>query len=193
MIACVRCGSPVDQRAVFCGICGQSRVAAPPVAAPGAPSPVGPAARTGMQPVIAVLLGLILLVAIATVAFFVGRGTTDRSAPAAASGPAQTAAAPAPTVTAAPPITPAAAGEPARPDIVRARCIVIDDSGTPLNVRATPNGRILGGLLYGHSVEVVEVSLSRNGRYWSRINVNNPIYRSGWVLSALIDCETVGP
>ena len=145
-----------------------------------------------MQPVIAVLLGLILLVAIAAVAFFVGRGTTDRSAPAAAIGPAQTTAAPAPTVTAAPPVTPAAV-EPARPDIVRARCMVIDDSGTPLNVRATPNGRILGGLLYGHSVEVVEVSLSRNGRYWSRINANNPIYRSGWVLSALIDCETVGP
>ncbi len=191
MIACVRCGSPVDQRAVFCGICGQSRVATPPTA----PAPAAPVARAPLQPVIAILLGLIVVMAIAVAAFFIGRETTD-PVPTVAAGaaPAQSGDAPAPlpAPSTAPPVATAAPAPAVRSDVVRARCTVIDDSGTPLNVRAAPNGRILGGLLYGHTVEVVEVSLSRNGRYWSRINANNPIYRSGWVLSALIDCETVG-
>lgn len=191
MIACLRCGSPVDQRVVFCGICGQSRVGSPP--APAAPQP-----RAAIHPGIAMLLVFILVIAVATAAFVMGRAVSDPPAPVAATvAPSATPqglspAAPASAPAAAPATPPLAAPAPVVPvEPVRARCTVIDDSGTPLNIRASPNGRILGGLLYGQTVEVVGVRLASNGRYWSRINGNNPAGRAGWVSSALLACVPV--
>jgi len=46
------------------------------------------------------------------------------------------------------------------------RCRVMDPSDTPLNVRATPNGRIVGTLKNGYQVVIFERTSDRSGKSW---------------------------
>jgi hypothetical protein len=64
-------------------------------------------------------------------------------------------------------------------------CHVDDSTGTPLNVRSTPNGPILGALNNDTVVTVVETALSR-GQKWVRIvpEIGTP----GWVFHNYLDC-----
>jgi hypothetical protein len=69
------------------------------------------------------------------------------------------------------------------------RCLVTDPSGTPLNVRETPGGRVKATLDNGMVVEIGETGNDAKGRRWARISggrVAGAI--GGWVLYANISC-----
>ncbi len=68
-------------------------------------------------------------------------------------------------------------------------CIVADPTGTPLNLRAVPNGGILGTLANGTGVSV-EGRVSVEGKPWLR--VRGPA-GSGWVVARYLDCTPPAP
>lgn len=68
------------------------------------------------------------------------------------------------------------------------RCYVSDPTGTPLNVRARPYGRILGALNNGTAVRKMESTRDRDGRVWSYVAPLGP-GRSGWVYREYILCD----
>jgi hypothetical protein len=49
------------------------------------------------------------------------------------------------------------------------RCKVTDPTGTPLNVRESPNGKIVGTLANGALVAIVEAKDAANGKPWVKI------------------------
>lgn len=70
------------------------------------------------------------------------------------------------------------------------QCKVTDPTGTPLNVRASPNGRIIGKVRNGTIVYIEQSAADRNGKAWARIGT----YRGrnyvilGWVYREFISC-----
>jgi hypothetical protein len=69
-----------------------------------------------------------------------------------------------------------------------ARCVVTDPTGTPLNIRATPNGRIIGSLYNGTYVRLVNISYDSRGRSWGYVlnwYTGRPF---GWVFRRFISC-----
>lgn len=72
-------------------------------------------------------------------------------------------------------------------------CTVTDPTGTPLNVRAGPNGRILSTLRNGQQVEFIEHRDS-NGQTWALIASFDPgsevLEMDGaWVFRAYVTCD----
>ena len=69
-------------------------------------------------------------------------------------------------------------------------CKVTDPTGTPLNVRQTPNGRIVGTLKNGREVYIEEVSNDDKGKPWARVSVVEKGKKRvlGWVLREFISC-----
>jgi hypothetical protein len=69
-------------------------------------------------------------------------------------------------------------------------CKVTDPTGTPLNVRATPNGRIVGTLQNGREVYIEEASSDDKGKPWAKVSVVNKGKKQvlGWVLREFISC-----
>ena len=68
------------------------------------------------------------------------------------------------------------------------RCKVTDPTGTPLNVRASPNGRITGTLANGTTVAIVESKTAANGKPWVKVeayDIQKPI---GWVFREFVSC-----
>ncbi len=67
-------------------------------------------------------------------------------------------------------------------------CVVNDPTGTPLNVRARPNGPILGALHNGAVVEILDSTFDHRGRPWSYIA---PIEagKRGWVFREFLNCR----
>ena len=65
-------------------------------------------------------------------------------------------------------------------------CVVNDPTGTPLNVRARPNGPILGALYNGASVRVLKTTFD-HGRRWAYIA---PLEagKSGWIFADYLTC-----
>lgn len=63
----------------------------------------------------------------------------------------------------------------------QAECAVTDPTGTPLNIRATPNGRIVGTLRNGTRVSIETVTYDSQGRAWANIGI-------GWVFREFIRC-----
>jgi Bacterial SH3 domain len=70
------------------------------------------------------------------------------------------------------------------------RCQVTDPTGTPLNVRSSPNGRVINQLRNGKNVQILAVSSDAKGRSWARIGgYHNGVYREwGWVYREFISC-----
>jgi hypothetical protein len=67
-------------------------------------------------------------------------------------------------------------------------CRVTDPTGTPLNVRTTPNGHVVGTLNNGIEVSVLDHASDRSGKAWVYVGTyddNKPI---GWVYREFIDC-----
>jgi SH3 domain-containing protein len=70
----------------------------------------------------------------------------------------------------------------------QSRCRVMDPTGTPLNVRTTPNGHIVGTLNNGDQVTVLDRTSDRKGKAWVYVGNyenNKPI---GWVFREFIAC-----
>lgn len=68
------------------------------------------------------------------------------------------------------------------------RCRVMDPTGTPLNIRETPGGRVVGTLPNGMLVAHSETVRDRRGRAWAFLHdrvSGNPI---GWVYREFIAC-----
>jgi hypothetical protein len=73
-------------------------------------------------------------------------------------------------------------------------CTVKDPTGTPLNVRASPNGRILATLKDGQVIEVVDHQ-DVDGKRWARIAAFNPdsavlSVEGGWVFARYLRCDS---
>lgn len=68
-------------------------------------------------------------------------------------------------------------------------CRVLDPTGTPLNVRTSPSGRIVGALRHGMIVTVLDRSTDRQGRSWVYVGREDstPV---GWVYDNYIDCRS---
>jgi hypothetical protein len=60
-------------------------------------------------------------------------------------------------------------------------CIVTDPTGTPLNIRSSPNGEIVGTLRNGTSVSIQNIAYDSQGRPWAYIGV-------GWVFREFVSC-----
>ena len=68
------------------------------------------------------------------------------------------------------------------------RCKVTDPTGTPLNVRESPNRKIVGTLANGALVAIVESKDAVNGKPWVKIvdaKTKKPI---GWVFREFVSC-----
>jgi uncharacterized protein len=71
-------------------------------------------------------------------------------------------------------------------------CRVTDPTGTPLNIRTTPNGQIVGTLNNGDLVSVLDRTSDRTGKSWVYVGDfedNKPI---GWVYREFIACGLNG-
>ncbi|MGK7926373.1 MAG: SH3 domain-containing protein [Spirulina sp.] len=69
-------------------------------------------------------------------------------------------------------------------------CQVTDPTGTPLNVRNRPNGRVINALRNGREVYILEIAYDNQNRPWARVG---GYYRGeyriwGWVLREFISC-----
>ena len=70
------------------------------------------------------------------------------------------------------------------------KCIVTDPSGTPLNVRSAPGGKILTTLSNGVTVVIDETQKDAKGREWARIVsiTADPKAKGGWIAKDLVSC-----
>ncbi len=66
-----------------------------------------------------------------------------------------------------------------------ADCTVADPTGTPLNVRAEPKGRILSVLENGIAVQVTDETWA-GGKRWVRVSADDGT--RGWVFADYLDC-----
>lgn len=70
------------------------------------------------------------------------------------------------------------------------RCKITDPTGTPLNVRSAPNGRILRKIANGTVVYIEQTSYDSRNRAWAQISI--PARRGrrvlGWVFREFISC-----
>jgi hypothetical protein len=69
-----------------------------------------------------------------------------------------------------------------------AGCVVADPTSTDLNVRAAPNGRIVGALRNGQSVRVMDHAVDGAGRDWVYV-ANAARAPIGWVFRDFIVCK----
>ncbi len=70
------------------------------------------------------------------------------------------------------------------------RCKITDPTGTPLNVRASPNGRIINKLRNGREVEILESGRDNRGRSWVYVGgYYKGNWRNwGWVFREFVSC-----
>ena len=69
-------------------------------------------------------------------------------------------------------------------------CKVTDPTGTPLNIRDQPNGRVINTLKNGKEVNIEAITNDKKGRPWAKVG---GYYKSeyriwGWVLREFISC-----
>jgi hypothetical protein len=69
-------------------------------------------------------------------------------------------------------------------------CAVNDPTGTPLNFRDKPNGRIIGRLPNGEEVGVLAIVRDRNGKIWAKLVIGSRSIH-GYVLRKYIDCNSI--
>ncbi len=68
------------------------------------------------------------------------------------------------------------------------RCKVTDPTGTPLNLRAAPNGKIIGTLANGVLVSVTEYKDDANGKPWVEVADYKTKKVLGWVFREFVSC-----
>ena len=69
------------------------------------------------------------------------------------------------------------------------RCVVADPTGTPLNVRATPNGDKVGTLPNGLVVMAIRTSVDPRGRPWALVRAQDTGMIEGWVFREFLACD----
>ncbi|MBX3138425.1 SH3 domain-containing protein [Candidatus Obscuribacterales bacterium] len=69
------------------------------------------------------------------------------------------------------------------------RCRVVDPTGSPLNVRNEPNGRIVTTLKNGEFIVVLDRSTDRSGKLWVRVKRNDQADPLGWVFGNFTTCS----
>ena len=67
-------------------------------------------------------------------------------------------------------------------------CRVLDPTGTPLNVRTTPNGHIVSTLVNGTLVSVLDRASDRGGKQWVYVGSSEGNKPIGWVYRNFIVC-----
>ncbi len=77
---------------------------------------------------------------------------------------------------------------PASAQVPRGTCLIADPTGTPLNVRASPGGRIVGNLYNGDYVVLRTTSRDANGRAWGLVGGTDGSTH-GWVFREFISCR----
>ncbi|HXG78393.1 MAG TPA: SH3 domain-containing protein [Methyloceanibacter sp.] len=75
------------------------------------------------------------------------------------------------------------------PAAAEERCYVTDPTGTPLNVRDSPNGRIIGTLPDGKFVSVIKKAKAANGKPWALVAELDTKERIGWVFYLYLSCS----
>lgn len=70
----------------------------------------------------------------------------------------------------------------------QSRCRVMDPTGTPLNIRAAPNGEIIGKAANGALVNVLDRSTDGRGRAWVYVAHRASGEPLGWVYREFIAC-----
>ena len=68
------------------------------------------------------------------------------------------------------------------------RCKVTDPTGTPLNVRSEPNGKIIGTLKNGTLVSITEYKDDANGKPWVDVADYKTKKVIGWVFREFVSC-----
>lgn len=70
-------------------------------------------------------------------------------------------------------------------------CRVSDPTGTPLNVRAVPNGTIVSTMNNG-TVVVVLSQTTQDGKEWAYIGTGKQELPAGWVFQEYLTCAPPG-
>lgn len=81
-----------------------------------------------------------------------------------------------------------AAGALASPSARAEVCVVADPTRTPLNVRDTPGGPVIGTLEDGVTVEVLEVAVDGRGQPWALVRPPGATQIYGWVFRRYLRC-----
>lgn len=76
----------------------------------------------------------------------------------------------------------------AAPGLAQSRCAVTDPTGTPLNIRETPNGEIIGRVSNGAGIRVMNTSFDERGRPWALISPRGRNHVVGWVYREFVSC-----
>ena len=72
------------------------------------------------------------------------------------------------------------------PAAAQSRCRVLDPTGTPLNIRTSPNGNIIGTLRNGLLVTIIDSATDDRGRPWALVTQFETGRRIGWVFREFI-------
>jgi len=76
----------------------------------------------------------------------------------------------------------------ASPADAQPRCKVMDPTGTPLNLRAAPDGKIVGTLSNGALVSVVKEASGADGKPWAYVARYEDDVALGWAFREFIAC-----
>lgn len=76
----------------------------------------------------------------------------------------------------------------AGPVFAQTFCYVSDPTGTPLNIRIEPNGRIVGTIRNGTQVTIGEEREDERGRSWVFIRNLDSGRGIGWVYRNFLNC-----
>jgi uncharacterized protein YgiM (DUF1202 family) len=66
-------------------------------------------------------------------------------------------------------------------------CTVTDPTGTALNVRKSPNGRVIGSIQNDKTVTILGISIDKKGRAWAKVRGNAG--STGWILRDFVTCS----
>ena len=85
------------------------------------------------------------------------------------------------------PAVPAIQPPPPAPPPPQKSCVVRDPTGTPLNIRVTPQGRILSAVTNGTAVHITRTQNDYKGQAWAYITRTDGT-QLGWVIRRFISC-----
>ena len=69
----------------------------------------------------------------------------------------------------------------------RNTCVVADPTGTPLNIRTSPNGKVVGKIGNGERIRISDQT-TENGKEWAYIS-NTASRPMGWVFRKFLVCR----